>query len=161
LNVDHQVLDRALLTAAEQPRLMASVSDRLGNGAMADYDFGKFIKELSQAVLLKRTPSRLKEFREQYRHEIFVLFDNLYQIELIGGDTDVYADDPGSCDSCGTDLAAFRWFIDGALASGAWGNMCPKCFVENGTSLGWGAGQLYYHTKDNRWRLVAGGDPET
>ena len=51
-------------------------------------------------------------------------------------------------------------FVDGETEDGRWGNMCFRCFHEEGHSLGWGKGQLYLNLGDGAWRLVAGGDPK-
>ncbi len=116
-----------------------------------------------EALSITSQPGMSREaidaFRQAYRCELFELFDMLRGVGLIGGDSDVYADDPDTCDLCSDDLGESRWFVDGATRSGEWANMCPTCFVKQGQSLGWGHGQLYSRTNDDRWRLVVGGDP--
>lgn len=68
---------------------------------------------------------------------------------------------PRACDICAKLLKEEKYFIDGALkGSTAWANMCPECFVNNGTSIGWGDGQLYMQDKNRGWLMVAGFPPK-
>jgi hypothetical protein len=60
------------------------------------------------------------------------------------------------CDLCNKeDLTSF---VDGRTVLGPWANMCCDCFVEFGTGLGIGRGQLYnWYGQDNVYRQEAGG----
>ncbi len=68
---------------------------------------------------------------------------------------------PKKCDLCSKDLIHEQFYIDGAFGnSSSWANMCPKCYFENGRSIGWGEGQLYFQDKKGSWLLVAGFPPK-
>lgn len=60
-----------------------------------------------------------------------------------------------NCQVCGRPLDGTMY--DVALGPGApWGNICKRCFVEYGCSLGTGFGQEYKLQKDGRWLKVKG-----
>ena len=65
---------------------------------------------------------------------------------------------PEGCDLCGDTLEAQRFLIDGTLRDDPlmWGYMCPDCFEEHGSGIGWGRGQLYERQTGGEWLLVAG-----
>jgi hypothetical protein len=71
-----------------------------------------------------------------------------------------YAYDIDHCDACGGSFESRGLFIDGALNGQiGWANMCAPCFLNKGTGVGWGVGQLYAKQQNGRWRLVAGFEP--
>ena len=64
---------------------------------------------------------------------------------------------PASCDICGQELAAKRYFVDCCRqGSMQWANMCAKCFSAEGCTIGWGEGQLYSRQSSGDWLQVAG-----
>lgn len=65
-------------------------------------------------------------------------------------------DPPKTCDAC--DRAITTVFFDAALPSygGSWGNVCPKCFLHAGATIGTGFGQKYEKQEDGTWRKTAG-----
>lgn len=69
---------------------------------------------------------------------------------------------PTECDLCSGALKKAGAYVDGAIKSGGWANMCLPCFVKHGAGLGWGKAQLYQlagESKDGhpRWTCIAGG----
>lgn len=60
------------------------------------------------------------------------------------------------CDSCGSDLSAFRFFVDGNAPQGGWGNYCASCAMRRKVPIGRGLGQLYAQQPNGRWHGIAG-----
>lgn len=67
---------------------------------------------------------------------------------------------PELCDLCLKDMSNEKFMIDGAIkGSRAWACMCVECFMNRGSQIGWGKGQLYLRDQ-NGWLEVAGFPPE-
>jgi len=60
-----------------------------------------------------------------------------------------------TCDLCARPFATARFMVDAHLKRGVGANVCALCFLEHGTGLGTGRGQLYEATAEG-WRHVAG-----
>jgi hypothetical protein len=60
-----------------------------------------------------------------------------------------------NCDLCERSFVPLRYMIDAHLPSGGGANVCAKCFLEFGGTLGTGRGQLYEATEDG-WLYIAG-----
>jgi len=65
-------------------------------------------------------------------------------------------DAPAHCDNCHKEITDS--FYDAALPIffGSWGNVCPKCFILAGGTLGIGRGQ-HYKKEGSKFVCVAGG----
>lgn len=127
---------------------------------MHDADYKGFWEALPHIALLAKREDLVDGFRHQYREELVGLLTMLQRIGLFGGVTELHPDPPLACDLCVTPIDDRQWFVEGQMGEGTWASMCPKCFFEQGHSIGWGRGQLYWKIDDHQWRLVSGGDPE-
>jgi hypothetical protein len=125
-----------------------------------ELSFESFISELQLAGLIKRSAGRLAAFRRKYHIELALVCLYLRELGVIVPGEGQHSSPPSECDLCGSLTSAHGFFVDGATAEGAWANMCARCYVREGTGIGWGVGQLYQASLDGRWRLIAGGDPE-
>lgn len=126
--------------------------------------FGEFAEALQDSEAIARDPERKAAFLDKYKFEIFYFVISLNDIMVTGGQCDVYAGDPESCDLCSADLFSIGFFVDGATKNGGWANMCPGCLAKHGRGIGWGIGQFYrvQRTSDGektRWVMIAGGNP--
>jgi hypothetical protein len=127
---------------------------------MQEANYEAFWNALPQVSILRSRPDLQEEFRRAYREEIIGLLSMLHRLGLVWGATTLHPEPPCECDQCASQLADVPYFVDGRAPHGGWANMCPRCFLEDGHSIGWGKGQLYVNSFDGSWRLVAGGNPE-
>ncbi|MCL6698282.1 hypothetical protein LZ496_05740 [Sphingomonas sp. NSE70-1] len=127
---------------------------------MRDPDYRTFWDALPHISIMRSRPDLQEAFRHEYREEIVGLLSWLHRLGVLWGATSIHPSPPDGCDLCSAQLDKLQLFIDGATQSGMWANMCPKCFLEEGHSIGWGKGQLYLNIGNGDWRLVAGGDPD-
>ena len=69
--------------------------------------------------------------------------------------------DINECDKCGRSFTSETLMIDALMVpgTGTWGNVCTECATKAGAQIGWGKGQLYRKTEDDKWLLVAGFPP--
>jgi hypothetical protein len=123
-------------------------------------DFQQFISDLQDVDMLKGDADLRNTFRNRYRMEVEVVALMLNDIGMSGGECTMHPTPPDACDFCQTDLHRLVWFVDGQTRSGAWANMCNRCFGQNGTGIGWGTGQLYRNRGDKGWQCIAGGNQE-
>jgi hypothetical protein len=61
---------------------------------------------------------------------------------------------PSQCDLCAAKIV--DTFYDAATKWGQWGNVCPKCFVQGGMTLGTGRGQEYKKQTDGTFKKTRG-----
>ncbi|WP_209348430.1 endonuclease NucS domain-containing protein [Pontixanthobacter sp. CEM42] len=69
-----------------------------------------------------------------------------------------WSGDLRNCDLCHRDFNSVKFMIDGSIEGGPWACMCSLCFMQLGTGLGIGKGQLYEQTPEG-WLQTAGGFP--
>ena len=94
-----------------------------------------------------------------FRHEIAALMIGLRRAQVVGRNDRPF--DPAiACDLCDHPFEQTGLYIDGRVTRArVWANMCLPCFLEQGSGVGWGVGQLYRH--DGRgWQCIAGGPPD-
>ena len=125
--------------------------------------FGEFAEALQDSEAIARDPERRAAFIEKYKIDLLYFAISLNDLMVTGGQCDIYAGDPESCDLCGTGLIEQGFFVDGVTKDGAWANMCSGCVAKDGRGIGWGVGQLYRAqiTPDaemTRWVMIAGGN---
>lgn len=95
---------------------------------------------------------------DTFKHEIATLMIGLRRIQVVGRN-DRPVDTAKVCDLCDCPVEEARVYIDGKVKrAGVWANMCLPCFLERGSGIGWGVGQLYWHDGLG-WQCVAGGPP--
>jgi len=126
---------------------------------MKEPDYQGFWNTLPHMAMLSGRPQLQEEFRKQYREEIIGHLTMLHRLGLVWGATSLHPEPPSECDLCAAPFTDASYFVDGRAPNGASANMCPRCFLEDGHSIGWGSGQLYLSLGNGSWRLVAGGDP--
>jgi hypothetical protein len=127
---------------------------------MKEPDYQGFWDTLPLISMLGSRPELQEAFRHEHREAILGLLSMLHRLGLVWSATSPHPDPPEEGDLCGEQLADCQFFVDGQTVSGFSANICPKCFLEEGHSLGWGKGQLYVNLGDGSWRLVAGGRPD-
>jgi hypothetical protein len=126
---------------------------------MKEPNYKGFWNALPHISMLRARPDLQEAFRREYREEMIATLSMLHRVGVVWGATSLHPAPPEECEFCGTSLDDCQFFVDGDSVCGLWTNMCPRCFYEEGHSIGWGKGQLYLNLGDGRWRLVAGGDP--
>jgi hypothetical protein len=71
-----------------------------------------------------------------------------------------YAGRIENCAICKEDLSTHGLLVDCAVRGQAyWGYMCASCFLNSGSKIAWGSGQLFARQPSGNWRLVAGFPP--
>lgn len=98
--------------------------------------------------------------QERYRAEIALLMIGLSNAGIAAGRNDRPLDPAAACDVCGVELEKDALYVDGRVlrGGGMWANMCMTCYLEQGSGIGWGVGQLYRHDGLG-WQCIAGGNP--
>lgn len=124
-----------------------------------DFDFAG----LGRALLDHKSMSdyaRRSATLAPFRAELAMLLVGLRKAEITGSN-ERPPDPAEACDACGTELEAGGLYVDGKLGDGGgmWANMCLTCFLAQGTSIGWGVGQLYAHDGIG-WQCIGGGNPQ-
>lgn len=95
---------------------------------------------------------------KDYAQEIGALMIALHRTGVVG--EVFHQPDPAEqCALCEHDIASSGCYVDGKIAHApGWVNMCWPCFLERGSGIGWGVGQLYRQDGSN-WFCIAGGNP--
>jgi hypothetical protein len=124
-----------------------------------DTNFEAFISELQISALLRRSPELRDQFCTRFAKELAFISLYLHDLGVTGGEAAEHIDPPDTCDLCRRSLVASGFFVDGLTQEGIWANMCPQCYMEHGSGIGWGIGQLYRQCDGRRWRCIAGGNP--
>lgn len=129
---------------------------------MSHFPAEAFVQTLAVAARTGR-PGVARAFCEGFRVEVLELVRMLHAVGVLAPVTIEHPDPPGACEFCGADLAREGWFVDGAVRGGEFAVMCPECFADRGSALGWGRGQLWCAVGERgaprAWMLVAGYDP--
>lgn len=125
----------------------------------SDFDFAG----LGQALLDQASMSdyaRRTAMLAPFRAELAMLLVGMRKAQIIGSN-ERPPDPAEACDACDTELKVSGLYVDGKLQDGGgmWANMCLTCFLEQGTSIGWGVGQLYAYDGVG-WQCIGGGSPE-
>lgn len=124
-----------------------------------DCDFSTFVEELQMAPLIARDAGKRQRFIARFHREIAFVSLYLNLLAITGGANELAAQEPGECDLCAKPLAEGGFYVDGQIKDGSWANLCPNCYADNGTGIGWGIGQLYQQRPNETWQCIAGGDP--
>lgn len=123
-------------------------------------DLLKFVRELQNKGMLEGDADLRNQFRDRFHIELAIVALMLNDIGVTGGECSMNPSPPESCDLCQTRLNKCVYFVDGQTRSGAWANMCNRCYAQNGAGIGWGVGQLYRNRGEYGWQCIAGGNPD-
>jgi hypothetical protein len=124
----------------------------------SDTNFEAFVTELQLSALLRRNPELRYQFCARFAKELAFVCLYLDVLGVTGGEVQVHVP-PDTCDFCRRPIAEGDFFVDGQTRDGTLANMCPNCYAEHGTGIGWGIGQLYRNCDEGQCRCIAGGDP--
>lgn len=124
-------------------------------------DLQKFITQIQNKDMLEGDSDLRNAFRNRFHTELAIIALMLNDIGTTGGECPMLPSPPESCDFCGAAFEKKEYFVDGQTQSGAWANMCNRCYEKNGTGIGWGTGQLYRNRGIHGWQCIAGGNPHS